>query len=103
MAAIYSTLGLAGSLADVLDNRDLTTVSFAVGILLIGVTVVTQGLRTKTSGAEIGVALGVVVSSYVKIGVGFGGWRWVQMRSEIRRLRTRMASLWVFPRVMSFW
>ena len=44
-----------------------------------------------------------VVSSYVKIGVGFGGWRWVQMRSEIRRLRTRMASLWVFPRVMSFW
>ena len=43
------------------------------------------------------------VSSYVKIGVGFGGWRWVQMRSEIRRLRTRMASLWVFPRVMSFW
>ena len=61
VAAIYSTLGLAGSLADVLDNRDLTTVSFAVGILLIGVTVVTQGLRTKTSGAEIGVALGVVV------------------------------------------
>ena len=44
-----------------------------------------------------------VVSSYVKIGVGFGGWRWVQMRSEIRLLRTRMASLWVFPRVMSFW
>ena len=56
-------------------------------MLLIGVTVVTQGLRTKPSGAEIGVALGVVVSSYVKIGVGFGGWRWVQMRSEIRRLR----------------
>ena len=103
VVAIYSTLGLAGSLADVLDNRDLTTVSFALGMLLIGVTVVTQGLRTKPSGAEIGVALGVVVSSYVKIGVGFGGWRWVQMRSEIRRLRTRMASLWVFPRVMSFW
>ena len=61
MAAIYSTLGLAGGLADVLDNRDLTTVSFAVAMLLIGVTVVTQGLRTKPSGAEIGVALGVVV------------------------------------------
>ncbi len=61
VAAIYSTLGLAGNLADGLDNRDLTTVSFAVGMLLIGVTVVTQGLRTKPSGAEIGVALGVVV------------------------------------------
>ena len=61
VVAIYSTLGLAGSLADVLDNRDLTTVSFALGMLLIGVTVVTQGLRTKPSGAEIGVALGVVV------------------------------------------
>ena len=45
----------------------------------------------------------LLVSSYVKIGVGFGGWRWVQTRSEIRLLRTRMASLWVFPRVMSFW
>ena len=43
------------------------------------------------------------VSSYVKLGAVFGGWRWVQMRSEIRRLRTRIASLWVFPRVMSFW
>ncbi len=58
VVAIYSTLGLAGSLADVLDNRDLTTVSFALGMLLIGVTVVTQGLRTKPSGAEIGVASG---------------------------------------------
>ena len=56
------------------------------------------------TGADNQIAFPVtVVSSYVKIGVGFGGWRWVQMRSEIRRLRTRMASLWVFPRVMSFW
>ncbi len=38
-----------------------------------------------------------------QIWAGFGGWRWVQMRSEIRLLRTRMASLWVLPRVMSFW
>ena len=43
------------------------------------------------------------VGSYVNLGAVFGGWRWVQMRSEIRRLRTRIASLWVFPRVMSFW
>ena len=32
-----------------------------------------------------------------------GGWRWVQMRSEMRRLRARIASLWVFPRVMRLW
>ena len=46
---------------------------------------------------------GNCVSSYVKLGAGLGGWRWVQMRSEMRRLRARIASRWVFPRVMSFW
>ena len=61
VVAIYSTLGLAGSLVDVMENRGLTTLSFALGMLLVGVTVVTQGLRAKPSGAEIGVALGVVV------------------------------------------
>ena len=61
--------------------------------------------KTDTTDAQAGLSnrLCEGVSSYVKLGAVFGGWRWVQMRSEIRRLRTRIASLWVFPRVMSFW
>ena len=60
-----------------------------------------DGLGTGLEGLSNRLCEGV--SSYVKLGAVFGGWRWVQMRSEIRRLRTRIASLWVFPRVMSFW
>ena len=58
---------------------------------------------TGSYGAGLSNRLCEGVSSYVNLGAVFGGWRWVQMRSEIRRLRTRIASLWVFPRVMSFW
>ncbi len=61
VVAIYSTLGLAGALAEKLSETGLTTVGFAAAMLLVGITVVIQGLRTKPSGAEIGVALGVVV------------------------------------------
>ena len=61
VVAIYSTLGLAGTLAEKLSETGLTTVGFAAAMLLVGITVVIQGLRTKPSGAEIGVALGVVV------------------------------------------
>ena len=61
VVAIFSTLGLAGALAEQLSETGLTTVGFAGAMLLVGVTVVVQGLRTKPSGAEIGVALGVAV------------------------------------------
>ena len=47
-----------------------------------------------------------VVSSYVKLGaVGVVDkcWRWVQMRSEMRRLRMRMASCLVLPRACRRW
>ncbi|MCQ3803734.1 MAG: hypothetical protein OXC98_10245 [bacterium] len=58
VVAIFSTLGLAGALAEQLSESGLTTVGFAAAMLLVGVTVVIQGLRTKPTGAEIGVALG---------------------------------------------
>ena len=61
VVAIFSTLGLAGTLAEQLAQTGLTTVGFAAAMLLVGVTVVIQGLRTKPTGAEIGVALGVAV------------------------------------------
>lgn len=43
----------------------------------------------------------VAVSFYVKFGVGWSCCRWVQMRSEMRRLRMRVASFLVFPRSRS--
>lgn len=61
VVAIYSTLGLAGTFAEQLSETGLTTVGFAAGMFLVGVTVLTQGLRTKPSAAEIGVVLGVAV------------------------------------------
>ena len=42
--AIYSTLGLARTLNEALLNRDLLTAAFVLGMLLVGATIVTQGL-----------------------------------------------------------
>ena len=61
VVAIYSTLGLAGMVAGALGDDDLAAVFFVLGMLLVGATVVTQGLKARPGGAEIGVALGVAV------------------------------------------
>ena len=58
VVAIYSTLGLASTLAMALPD-DLAAVGFLVGMFLVGLTVLTQGLKTRPGGAEIAVALGV--------------------------------------------
>ena len=59
VVAIYSSLGLARTLAETLRDRGLLEASFVLGLLLVGATIVTQGLKTRPGGAEIGVALGV--------------------------------------------
>ncbi|MBT3268517.1 VanZ family protein [Candidatus Poribacteria bacterium] len=56
---IYSTLGLAQTLAGALRERNLLRVSFAVGVLLVGTIVVLQCVRKRPGLREIGVALGV--------------------------------------------
>ncbi len=61
VVAIYSTLGLAGMVAGALGDDDLAAAFFVLGMLLVGATVVTQGLKARPGGAEIGVALGVAV------------------------------------------
>ncbi len=60
VGTIYSTLGLAGMLGGLLEDSGLDAVLFALGMLLVGATVVVQGLRKGSSGVEIGVALGVM-------------------------------------------
>ncbi|MEM7532012.1 MAG: VanZ family protein [Chloroflexota bacterium] len=56
---IYSTLGLAATLAGILRNRGLLDDTFAFGMLLMGIAIVTQVFKTRPRLLEIGVVLGV--------------------------------------------
>ncbi|MFQ5746555.1 MAG: VanZ family protein [Gemmatimonadota bacterium] len=62
VVAIYSTLGLARSLAWTARESDLGVAFFVLGMLLVLATVVTQGLKKRPHGTEIGVALGVAAA-----------------------------------------
>lgn len=58
MVAIYATLGLAATLAGVVPH-DVITAAFLLGMLLVGLTILTQGLQVRPGGMELAVALGV--------------------------------------------
>lgn len=62
VVAIYSTLGLARTLAGFLGDSALGAGLFILACLLVLAAVVTQGLKMRPSGAEIAVALGVVAA-----------------------------------------
>ena len=62
VVAIYSTLGLARTLAAELGDLGLGVGLFLVCCLLVVATAVTQGLRVRPGGVEIAVALGVVAA-----------------------------------------
>lgn len=62
VGAIYSTLGLARTLAGVLRDRDLLDASFVLGMLLVGAAIVALALKTRPGGAEIGIGLGVAAT-----------------------------------------
>ena len=59
VAAIYSTLSLARPIAEALRDLGLLNAFFISSMLLVGATVITQGLKTRPGGAEMVVALGV--------------------------------------------
>ena len=59
VVGIYSTLGIAGTLVEALIDRGLFDLAFVIGFLLIGAAILTQGLKIRPRGAEIGVILGV--------------------------------------------
>ncbi len=60
VVAIYSTLGLASTLAGVLYERGLFNAAiFILCALLVGATAVTYGVKARPGGVEIAVALGV--------------------------------------------
>ena len=61
VVAIYSTLGLAGTLAGAV-SQDLLEAVFFLCMLLVLATILTQGLRARPRGAELGVALGIAAA-----------------------------------------
>ena len=63
VVAIFSTLGLAATLAGALRDRGLLDAAFGLGMLLVGAAIVTLALKTRPGSAEIGIALGVAAAS----------------------------------------
>ena len=59
--AIYSTLGLASKLAAVLYDQGLSAIILLTCMALVGLTILTQGLKVRPGGREIGVGLGITV------------------------------------------
>ena len=62
VVAIYSTLGLARILVDELGSDFLSIWLFLLGCILVLATVITQGLKVRPAGMEIGVALGIAAA-----------------------------------------
>lgn len=60
MLAIYSSIGLAGTLARVLREQDLLGVAFGAGLLIVIAAVVGIAVHTRPRAGEIWVAVGVV-------------------------------------------
>jgi hypothetical protein len=65
VVAIYSTLGLTGTLAEALRARGLLAAAFMLGMLLVGATILVQGLKARPGGAEVAVALGVTTAYFM--------------------------------------
>ena len=62
VVAIYSTLGLARTLVDELGSDFLSVWLFLLGCILVLATVITQGLKVRPGGMEIGIALGIAAA-----------------------------------------
>ena len=62
VVAIYSTLGLAGKLADVLSEQNLLAISFAIGFLLVIAAIVGIALKKRPGRHEIWVAVGITAA-----------------------------------------
>ena len=60
VVTIYSTLGLAGTLSDVLRDRGMFDSFFILGFFLLLAVVAIQGLTTRPGIAEVGVFVGIV-------------------------------------------
>ena len=64
---IYLTLALAPQLVG-LVNEGVLTAAFLGCLILVGLTILTQGLKVRPSGKEIGIVLGIALV-YIMLGV----------------------------------
>lgn len=62
MLAVWSTLGLARTLADQLRSRGLLDLAFGVGTLLVLAAVVALALQVRPRGADLGVLAPAVLA-----------------------------------------
>lgn len=62
VVGIYSTLATSNRLAGVLREHGLLDISFAVGALLVGLTVIAHSLKSRPNMAGIVIALGVAAA-----------------------------------------
>lgn len=62
VVGIYSTLGLVRPIATALRESGLLGIFFGIGMLLVIVTIILIGLKTRPGGAEIGVFLGIIAA-----------------------------------------
>ncbi len=60
--AIWSTLGLAGTIVGALGEGGLLGAAFGLGVVLVWASVATHGLRRRPGRAEAGVAVGVIAT-----------------------------------------
>jgi len=67
VVTIYSTVGLVWKIATTLHNYDLLAVFFVTGMLLVGATIVAQGLTGRLGGIEIVITLGLIATFFMAV------------------------------------
>ena len=67
---LYSTLGVTPQVAASLLSRNLNAALFLVGMMLVGATIISRGLKIRLSGANLGIVVGVA-ATYVLVFVRF--------------------------------
>lgn len=60
VSVIFSTLFIGNPLLKLLENQDIQAVLFVLGMLLVGVTIITHALRLQPSGIELTIWLGMM-------------------------------------------
>ena len=73
VVAIYSTLGLASTVADALRDRNLLRVSLAVALAAVLLPVAWRWVKTRPNWGEVGAVLGVAFV-YWMVAIRIGSW-----------------------------
>ena len=59
VALIFGSLGFSGTLADLLADDNIAAVAFGLALLLVAAAILTDGLQSKPTRAEMAVAFGI--------------------------------------------